>query len=128
MDGHHRLGNRTERGVADMENRSLGRGRVSVPVVGLGTWRRLEAAAAGGCHRGLIDAAIAAGIGLFDTSPMYGDAERLLADALDGQRGQVVIADKVWTPSAEEGAAQLARAAAWYGGPGDLMPLTKLGL
>ena len=28
-----------------MENRSLGRGRVSVPVVGLGTWQRLEAAA-----------------------------------------------------------------------------------
>ena len=29
-----------------MENRNLGRGRVSVPVVGLGTWRRLEAATA----------------------------------------------------------------------------------
>ena len=36
---------RTER-MASMENRSLGRGRVSVPVVGLGTWQRLEAAAA----------------------------------------------------------------------------------
>src|SRR6201985_3558213 len=119
-------GNRTEREVADMENRSLGRGRVSVPVVGLGTWRRLEAAAAAGCHLELIDAAIAAGIGLFDTSPMYGDAERLLADALDGQRGQVVIADKVWTPSAEEGAAQLARAVAWYGGRVDLMQIHNL--
>ena len=31
-----------------MENRNLGRGRVSVPVVGLGTWQRLEAAAAAG--------------------------------------------------------------------------------
>jgi len=31
-----------------VENRSLGRGRVSVPVVGLGTWRRLEDAAATG--------------------------------------------------------------------------------
>jgi aryl-alcohol dehydrogenase-like predicted oxidoreductase len=79
-----------------MENRSLG--RVSAPVVGLGTWRRLEAAAAAGRHRELIDAAIAAGTRLFDTSPMYGDAERLLAGALDGQRDQVVIADKVWTP------------------------------
>ena len=29
-----------------MEDRSLGGGRISVPVVGLGTWRRLEAAAA----------------------------------------------------------------------------------
>ena len=80
-----------------MEDRSLGPGRVSVPVVGLGTWRRLEAAAAAGWHRELIGAALAAGIRLFDTSPMYGDAERLLAGALDGQRGQVVIADKVWT-------------------------------
>ena len=93
-----------------MENRSLGRGRVSVPVVGLGTWRRLEAAAAAGRHRELTGAAIAAGVRLFDTSPMYGDAERLLAGALEGQRGQVVIADKIWTPSPEEGAAPLARA------------------
>jgi aryl-alcohol dehydrogenase-like predicted oxidoreductase len=79
-----------------MENRSLGRGRVSVPVVGLGTWRRLEAAAAAGRHRELIDAAIAAGIRLFDTSPMYGDAERLgalniVAEMLAaGRRGSVV--------------------------------------
>ena len=118
--------NRTERGVANMEDRNLGRGRVSVPVIGLGTWRRLEAAAAAGRHRELIGAAIAAGIRLFDTSPMYGDAERLLADALDGQRGQVVIADKVWTPSAEEGAAQLSRAVAWYGGRVDLMQIHNL--
>jgi aryl-alcohol dehydrogenase-like predicted oxidoreductase len=53
-----------------MENRSLGRGRMSVPAVGLGTWRRLEAAAAAGRHRELIDSAIAAGIRLVDTSPM----------------------------------------------------------
>ena len=68
-----------------MENRSLG--RVSVPVVGLGTWRRLEAAAAAGRHRELIKAAMAADIRLFDTSLMYGAAEQLLADALDGHRG-----------------------------------------
>src|SRR5690349_1310151 len=109
-----------------MENRSLGRGRVSVPVVGLGTWQRLEAAAAAGRDRELIGTAVAAGIRLFDTSPMYGDAQRLLADALDGQRDQVIIADKIWTPSAEEGAAQLARAAAWYGGRVDLMQIHNL--
>ena len=109
-----------------MENRNLGRGRVSVPVVGLGTWRRLEAAAASGRHRELTGAAIAAGIRLFDTSPMYGEAERLLADALDGQRGQVLIADKIWTPFAEEGEVQLARAAAWYGGRVDLMQIHNL--
>jgi aryl-alcohol dehydrogenase-like predicted oxidoreductase len=109
-----------------MENRSLGAGRVSVPVVGLGTWRRLEAAAAAGRHRELTDAAIAVGIRLFDTSPMYGDAERLLAQALDAERDRVVVADKVWTPSPEEGAAQLARAVGWYGGRVDLAQIHNL--
>ena len=60
--------------MASMENRSLGRGRVSVPVVGLGTWQRLEAAAASGQDRELLHTAIATGIRLIDTSPMYGDA------------------------------------------------------
>ena len=78
-----------------MDDRSLGRGRISVPVVGLGTWQRLEAAAAAGRHRELIDTAVTAGIRLFDTSPMYGDAERLLAGALDGRRDEVFIADKI---------------------------------
>ena len=109
-----------------MEKRSLGRGRMSVPVVGLGTWRRLEAAAAAGRHRELIDSAIAAGIRLVDTSPMYGAAQRLLADALDGNRRQVVLADKIWTQSPEEGEAQLARAVDWYGGRVDLMQIHNL--
>ena len=109
-----------------MENRSLGRGRVSVPVVGLGTWQRLEAAAASGQDRELLDTALATGIRLIDTSPMYGDAERLLADGLGDRRDQVIIADKVWTPSAEQGAAQLARAVDWYGGRVDLMQIHNL--
>ena len=109
-----------------MEDRSLGRGRVSVPVVGLGTWRRLEAAAASGRHRELIDTAIAAGIRLIDTSPMYGAAERLLAGALDGLRDQVLIADKVRTRSPEEGRSQLARAVEWYGGRVDVMQIHNL--
>ena len=71
----------------------------------------------------LIEAAIPADIGLFDTSPMYGDAERLLAGALDGQRDQVLLADKIWIPSLQESAAQLARAASLYGGHIDLMQL-----
>jgi diketogulonate reductase-like aldo/keto reductase len=112
--------------MADVEIRGLGRGRAGVPVVGLGTWRRLEAAAAAGRHRELLDAAVAAGIRLVDTSPMYGDAERLLADALGGRRDGVFVADKVWTPSLEEGAAQLARAVDWYGGRVDLVQIHNL--
>jgi aryl-alcohol dehydrogenase-like predicted oxidoreductase len=109
-----------------MENRSLGRGRIGVPVVGLGTWQRLEAAAAAGRHRELLDTAIASGISLVDTSPMYGDAERLLAEALDGTRDRVVVADKIWTPSPDQGEAQLTRATDWYGGRVDLMQIHNL--
>jgi diketogulonate reductase-like aldo/keto reductase len=57
---------------------------------------------------------------------MYGDAERLLADGLGVNRDQVVIADEVWTPSPEEGAAQPARAVDWYGGRVDLMQIHNL--
>src|SRR5690349_20388788 len=98
-----------------VEGRKLGRSGVEVPVIGLGTWRRLEAAAAAGRHRELLASALAAGVRLVDTSPMYGGAERLLAEALHGnddlddrdsigsrgggRRGEVVVADKVWTRS-----------------------------
>jgi len=109
-----------------MEQRELGRSEVRAPVVGLGTWRRLEAAAAAGRHRELLDAALASGVRLVDTSPMYGDAERLLAEALDGRREQVLVADKVWTPSPEEGAAQLAWMVGWYGGRVDLVQIHNL--
>ena len=109
-----------------MESRSLGRGRVSVPVVGLGTWRRLEAAASAGRQGELVDAAIVAGIRVIDTSPMYGEAEQLLSGALEGRREQVFVADKVWTSSAADGAWQLSRAAGWYGGRVDLMQIHNL--
>lgn len=103
-----------------MEQRTLG------PVVGLGTWQRLEAAARRGRHVELVGAALDAGVTLFDSSPMYGDAERLLADALAGRRDEAFVATKVWTPSAGEGRAQLDRAVAWYGGRVDLMQIHNL--
>ena len=109
-----------------MENRSLGRGRMSVPAVGLGTWRRLEAAAAAGRGDELIGAAVTAGIRLVDTSPMYGEAERLLGPLVADKRDQVIVADKIWTPSPQEGAAQLGRAAGWYGGRVELMQIHNL--
>ena len=109
-----------------MENRSLGRSGVRASVVGLGTWRRLEAAAAAGRHHEVLNMALASGVRLVDTSPMYGDAERLLSEVLDGRRDQVVVADKVWTPLPEEGRQQLARAVGWYGGRVDLMQIHNL--
>jgi aryl-alcohol dehydrogenase-like predicted oxidoreductase len=109
-----------------METRSLGRDRDAVPVVGLGTWQRMEAAAAAGRDRELVHAALEAGIRVFDSSPMYGRAEQLLSDALAGRRADAFVATKVWARSAVEGADQLRRALAWFGGRVELMQIHNL--
>src|SRR5690242_20455369 len=109
-----------------MESRTLGPGRIGVPVIGLGTWRRLEAAAAAGRHGGVLGTAREGDARHVDTAPMYGGAERLLAEALGDERDSYLVADKVWTPSAEEGRAQLDRAVHWYGGRVDLMQIHNL--
>jgi diketogulonate reductase-like aldo/keto reductase len=90
-----------------LEERHLG------PVVGLGTWNTF-----GGDHplaREVVGAALDAGCRLVDSSPMYGGAERSLADALSGRRGEAAVATKIWTSSVEEGACQLARQLDWFG-------------
>ena len=109
-----------------MENRSLGRGRISVPVVGLGTWQRLEAAAAAGQHRELVEAASRPASGSSTPHPCTATPSGCCAGALGTGRDQAVIADKIWTPSPEQGAAQLARAVDWYGGRVDLMQIHNL--
>jgi diketogulonate reductase-like aldo/keto reductase len=91
-----------------MEERRLG------PVVGLGTWRtfdgdvRLAVQVAG--------AAFEAGTRVFDTSPMYGAAERTLAAALDGRRDEAIVATKIWTPDPDEARLQYRNHLDWFGG------------
>jgi len=84
-------------------------------VVGLGTWARLEAAAARGGVQPLIDGALDAGMTVFDSSPMYGQAEALLSDALAARRAEAFVATKIWTESPEQGQRQLDRAIGWFG-------------
>ena len=81
-----------------MERRRLG------PVVGLGTYATFEGDAV--LARAVVDAALAAGTTVFDSSPMYGGAESALGHALDGRRGETTVATKIWTSSAEEGRSQ----------------------
>ena len=81
-----------------MERRRLG------PVVGLGTYGTFEGDVA--CARAVVDAATAAGTRVFDSSPMYGDAEASLGAALEGRRDATTIATKIWTPGVEEGRRQ----------------------
>ena len=95
-----------------MERRPLGRSGVQVPVIGMGTWRTFDTTE----DRGpLVEAAISAGITLFDSSPMYGRAEATLAAALRGRRDLVQVATKVWTESADQGRLQAENALRLFG-------------
>jgi diketogulonate reductase-like aldo/keto reductase len=102
-----------------MERRVLGDGGPELPVVGLGTWRTSNIHA-------VVDAALAAGATVVDSSPMYGDAERLLGDALEGRRDDAFVATKVWSQSAGEGRRQAERALSWFGGRVDLYQVHNL--
>jgi aryl-alcohol dehydrogenase-like predicted oxidoreductase len=111
-----------------MEIRTLGQTGLQVPVVGMGTWQTFDVrgAAAEQNARAVVDAALHAGANFFDSSPMYGEAERVLGKATADRRDQVLIATKVWTSSAQEGRTQIARALQFFGNRIDLYQLHNL--
>jgi diketogulonate reductase-like aldo/keto reductase len=89
-----------------MEERRLG------PIVGLGTYRTFERD--GALARQVVDAAVASGTRVFDSSPMY-DSEDALGAALEGRRGSTTVATKIWTPSAGEGRRQYEAQRSFFG-------------
>jgi diketogulonate reductase-like aldo/keto reductase len=89
-----------------MEERGLG------PVVGLGTWNTF--AGDRELARVVVDAALDAGCRLFDSSPMYGEAEESLGLALAERRAQAIVATKIWAGMVEEGRAQFADQLRWF--------------
>lgn len=95
-----------------MEQRPLGRIGLQVPVIGMGTWRTFDTTEDRGV---LVEAAVSAGITLFDSSPMYGRAESVLAAALRGRRERVQVATKIWTESTDEGRRQAESALRLFG-------------
>jgi aryl-alcohol dehydrogenase-like predicted oxidoreductase len=111
-----------------MDYRALGRANLQVPAVGVGTWRTFDVRG----RRQEEDAAervteaLEAGANLFDSSPMYGEAERVLGHALQGRRDQALVATKIWTPSPEEGRMQAHRALASFGGRVELYQVHNL--
>jgi len=95
-----------------METRELGAGGPSVPVVGMGTWQTLDVR---GDRDDLVHAALDSGATLLDTSPMYGEAPRVLAHGLEGRRDEAFVADKLWTPDDREAERQAERSLGWFG-------------
>ena len=88
-----------------------------LPVVGMGTWQTLDVrgAAAEATAHAVVAAGLAAGVRVYDSSPMYGEAERVLADGLEGRRDEAYVATKIWTPDPAEGERQAAYALSLYG-------------
>jgi aryl-alcohol dehydrogenase-like predicted oxidoreductase len=106
------------------EQRLLAPG-VEVPCVGLGTWKTFDVPDASQ-RRDVVDAALRAGMRVFDSSPMYGNAERVVAEALGDRRDQAFIATKIWTDSPAEGRRQAEHALSLYGGRVDLYQVHNL--
>ena len=110
-----------------MERRRLGASGLDVPAVGMGTWQTLDVRGPAEEERvRVVDAALAAGTDLFDSSPMYGDAERVLGQALEGRREDALVATKVWSADAGEARAQIDFSLSCFGGRVDLFQVHNL--
>jgi len=92
-----------------VERRVLGSSGLKVPVVGMGTSRTFDVRGRAGetTSRKIVDEALALGANFFDTSPMYGEAERVLGMVLEGRRAEALVATKVWTPNDDEAERQV---------------------
>ena len=86
----------------------------SLPVIGLGTWQGFDVAS-GAAERAplaqVVETLFAGGGTVIDSSPMYGRAEGVAGDILEGakSRDKAFIATKVWTRGKAEGIAQMER-------------------
>src|SRR3954466_10230267 len=100
-----------------MQTRKLGHNGMEVSVVGLGTWQVLDVRGREGKARHeVVRAALDSGITLFDSSPMYGEAERVLGDALGKYgRDRATVATKVWTSDDREAQRQIENSLGFFG-------------
>ncbi len=111
-----------------MEQRMLGKTGLQVPVVGMGTWRTFDVRGneAKRNTQNIVDTALASGANFLDSSPMYGAAEQVLGEALQGRRDKALIATKVWTPTRSEAQAQIKRALSFFQNRIDLYQIHNL--
>jgi aryl-alcohol dehydrogenase-like predicted oxidoreductase len=94
----------------------------------MGTWKGLDVKGPeleAERHR-VVRTALDAGIRVFDSSPMYGESERVLADGLGPRRKDAFVATKVWAKAEGESERQIANALRYYGGRVDLYQVHNL--
>ena len=111
-----------------MDSRALGMSGLVVPVVGVGTWRTFDVRGAHAERRvkAVVDRALAAGAAFFDSSPMYGEAERVLGASLATRRGRALIATKVWARTADQAREQIQKSLTLFQGHVDLYQVHNL--
>jgi aryl-alcohol dehydrogenase-like predicted oxidoreductase len=91
----------------------------------MGTWKTFDVDGENP-RRAVVDAALETGTNLFDSSPMYGRAEKVLGQALQGRRDQALVATKVWTPDDQIAEAQIQAALGHFQGCVDLYQVHNL--
>ena len=92
---------------------------MEVPAIGLGTWQVLDVRGPEEeqTRHEVVRAALEEGANLFDSSPMYGEAERVLGRALEKYgRDSAIVATKVWTSNDGEAERQIERSLSYFGG------------
>lgn len=110
-----------------MEHRPFGSTGLTVPVIGMGTWQTFDVTgSAAAARRAVTDAAFESGATFFDSSPMYGRAERVLGETLDGRRDRALVATKVWTSNDAEAEEQIEAALGYFGGRVDVYQVHNL--
>lgn len=111
-----------------MQTRRLGSNGVEVSAVGLGTWQVLDVRGSEEeARHEVVGAALDSGITLFDSSPMYGEAEKVLGDALEKHgRDRATVATKVWTSDDREAQRQIENSLGFFGGRVELYQVHNL--
>jgi aryl-alcohol dehydrogenase-like predicted oxidoreductase len=98
-----------------MEQRAFGATGMQVPVVGMGTWKTFDVQGRDADARCRVtDAAFDVGATFFDSSPMYGAAERVLGRTLEGRRDSAIVATKLWTTDDGEAEQQITAALSFF--------------
>lgn len=108
-----------------MEHRTLAPG-LDVPVVGMGTSKTFDVPEVDAARQAVTDAALSTGATFVDSSPMYGEAERILGATLGDRRSEAIVATKVWTPDDETAERQIDASLGYFGGRVDVFQVHNL--
>ena len=98
-----------------MEQRAFGATGLRVPVIGMGTWKTFDVRGKEvEARRRVADAAFDLGATFFDSSPMYGEAERVLGRTLNERRDLAIVATKLWASDDDEAEQQITAALGYF--------------